>query len=491
MKSIQEMISELTSLHHYSVESLGNELGVSTSTINRWINKKCKPRPTIEGKLRRIHIRTTSSAALTREPAIQWPLFRQEADIREATDSTLRELREILHRRGRISSRNEAIEEMSKLLFAHVMSIGKSNVGISHKSIRQRFPQLIITKALRSFVKDTYEEYLPLSLAYEMPQSDHELRIKESEKELAFEIIACFEKLASESGSLNISGIKGVDFLNDVFGKFLADSFVDEKQLGQYLTPTEVVSFMVKLAIQEMSQKELRLLTDPDSCREFGYILDPSCGVGSFLTEALRFLHHEVETQNDHQTTKEWLLTMVHDVLVGIDKSERMIKLALTNMALFTLPVTRLFLTNALVRIGENFEELAFLEDQVGLILTNPPYGAEFKGGDLEGFKIAQKWSSRSPTKIDSELLFVERYLDWLKPGGQLLAIIPDSILTNKGLYEVLRKGVAREVDIKSVISLPNVTFGAAGTNTKTSILHLRKRVGEKSNNRFGLFCDL
>ena len=489
MKSIQEMISELTTLYHYSIESLGSEMGVSTSTINRWINKKSKPRPTIECELRGIYKRSTSSAVLAREPAIQWPLFRQEVDIREAMDATLRELREILHRRGRMSSRNEAIEELSKLLFAHVMAIGKGNGGISQKSIREKFPRISITQALRSFVKEIYEEYLPLSLAHELPQSDHELSIKDSEKDLALEIIQCFENLASEYESFNISGIKGVDFLNDVFGKFLADSFVDEKQLGQYLTPTEVVNFMVKLAIQEMSQNELSILTHPERCKEFGFILDPSCGVASFLTEILRFLHHKVALQNDEQTTKEWLLNMVHDVLVGIDKSERMIKLALTNMAMFTLPATRLFLTNALIRFGEDAEELAFLEGQVGLILTNPPFGAEFKGNDLAGFKIANKWSNHIPSKIDSELLFVERYLDWLMPGGQLLAIVPDSILTNKGLYEVLRKGIAEQVEIKSVISLPSVTFGSAGTNTKTSILQLRKRAKKKAKTASTFFA--
>ena len=481
MKSISEMIHELTTLYHYSIESLGRELGVSISAINRWKNKKSKPRPLIEGELRKIYKRSTSSAMLAREPDVQWPLFRQEIDIRKAMDTTLRELREILHRRGRMSSRNEAVEELSKLLFVHVMAIGKGSEGISRKSIRESFPRMSIAKALKIFVKETYETYLPLSIGYELQETDYELKIKDNEEDLILEIIQCFETLASESESFDISGIKGVDFLNDVFGRFLSDSFVDEKQLGQYLTPTEVVSFMVKLAIQEMSENELRILTHPEQCREFGFILDPSCGVGSFLTEILRFLHYEVASKNDEWTTRQWLSNMVHDVLVGIDKSERMIKLALTNMAMFTLPATRLFLANALVRVGDDAKKLAFLEGQVGLILTNPPFGAEFKGDDLGGFKIANKWSNHIPHKLDSELLFVERYLDWLIPGGQLLAIVPDSILTNKGLYETLRKNIADQAEIKSVISLPDVTFGAAGTNTKTSILHLRKRRIEKS----------
>ncbi len=43
-----------------------------------------------------------------------------------------------------------------------------------------------------------------------------------------------------------------VDLLNDTFGQFLTDSFTDEKELGQYLTPPEVVRFMVELGLQSL-----------------------------------------------------------------------------------------------------------------------------------------------------------------------------------------------------------------------------------------------
>ena len=62
MKSISEIIHELTTLYHYSIESLGSELEVSSYTINRWKNKKSKPRPLIEGELRKIYKRSTSSS---------------------------------------------------------------------------------------------------------------------------------------------------------------------------------------------------------------------------------------------------------------------------------------------------------------------------------------------------------------------------------------------------------------------------------------------
>src|SRR5437773_4987473 len=152
-----------------------------------------------------------------------------------------------------------------------------------------------------------------------------------------------------------------------------------------------------------------------------------------------------------------------------------MIRLALTNIAMFGFPMARLHLANSLARNGTDAKLTDSLAGKVRLILTNPPFGACFQGNDLVKYKIATRWSRRFPGRLDSEILFMERYLDWLAPGGQLIAVVPDSILTNQGVFEDLRRGITNEIELCSVVSLPTVTFGVAGTNTKTSIVHIRK----------------
>ncbi len=476
MEPIDFILQEIVGSYNYNQESLARELGVSSSTVSRWIKRNSKPGPMIEGRLREIHTSLRYNTQHVAEPTLAWPLIANESDIREAIDATLRELREILHRRGRLSSRNEALDELCKLLFAHIMSIANGNEGICRKSVLSGHEQALESAvSLKKFVKDVFDKYLPVSLSHEMDSSGFELRINPQEDFLATEIIECFEQLATNDSIKNIGGIRSIDILNDVFGKFLADSFVDEKQLGQYLTPTEVVRFMVRLAIQDMSESELAKLCDPDKCHELGLILDSSCGVASFLTEMIRTLHDEVVKRYGAVGANKWIEAMVKNVIVGIDKSERMIRLALTSMAMFGLPAAKLHLANSLARFGSDSDITTSFEGKVALILTNPPFGAEFEGKDLSKYKIATTWSRRPPATVNSEILFVERYLDWLAPGGQLLAIVPDSILTNKGLYEDLRRNLADKIEIRSVISLPTVTFGAAGTNTKTSILHIRK----------------
>jgi type I restriction enzyme S subunit len=91
-------------------------------------------------------------------------------------------------------------------------------------------------------------------------------------------------------------------------------------------------------------------------------------------------------------------------------------------------------------------------------------------------YKLATEWIPKQVRALDSELLFLERYLDWLAPGGHLVAIVPDSILTNKGVFEDVRRALFECAEIRSIVSLPAVTFGMAGTMTKTSVLHLTKR---------------
>ena len=232
---------------------------------------------------------------------------------------------------------------------------------------------------------------------------------------------------------------------------------------------------MVRLGLSSLSGEDLATLTDPEAGDAAGVILDPACGVGSFLAETARALYARQRGASTEAEREALVEHLMRSVLVGVDKSERMIRLCLTNLALFGAPSANLHLQNSLARRGAGAEITEALVGRARLILTNPPFGAEFSGQALEPFRLFESWARRRPRSIDSELLFLERYIDWLAPGGVLVAVVPDSILTNRGLFEDLRAGIAPGVELLSVVSLPKATFGVAGTETKTSVLHLRK----------------
>ena len=470
---IPALVQKLISVDPRGRTGIAAQLGVSVSTVGRWLSGANRPQPSIEGQIRKLAGNMPPSSAREPLPLYGWHDPKREEYLRSVVADTLRKVRETLHRSGSLSSRHEALDEISKLLFTHIISLQTGGPGISARLIREAKQP---ATALKDFVSKIYNRHLPVSLAYTLKTSDFHLQLKDSENVFADEIISCFDCISDPEFSMAFSGPYGTDVLNDIFGQFLADSFVDEKELGQYLTPTEIVRFMNRLGINSLSQQDFEVLCHPQNCSDFGIILDSSCGVGSFLTEVLKSLHAEVFKRHGSSGADDWINEMVRSVLVGIDKSERMIRLSLTNLALFGSPAANLHLANSLAREGQGAEITTDLEGKVKLILTNPPFGAEFPRSSLTGYKVASEWLRRIPKTLDSEIIFLERYIDWLTLDGTLVAIVPDSILTNRGIYQELRAGLSPQVELRSVISLPPVTFGAAGTTTKTSILHLTKK---------------
>lgn len=456
------------------VEKLAATLGVAPSTVTRWKNGSVEPHVSTATRILQLlageHVeKPAAEFAFATAPS---QVNDRTADYRYRFSSTLRALRETIHRSGNISSRNEALSELTKLLFAHVMVSTHKGRGLLAIQSSQH-----PARELKRLVRQAYKDHLPPSLSRDMEAHDFELHMRETANEYALELAQCFEPISSEEIVAMFRGEEGVDALNDAFALFLSQAFHDEKELGQYLTPPNVVSFMTRLALSSLPKADLSALTNPHRCSEFGVILDPSCGTASFLSEVVRVLYPEVRERYDAEAAQHWLRAMTSNVLVGVDKSDRMLALALTNLALLGAETVHLKSANALRGKTLEVNGLGDISGQVGVILTNPPFGAEFAGDDLINFRLFTDWADRRPKSINSELLFMERYLDWLRPGGVVSAIVPDSILYNKGIFSDLRRALTRHFDIQSSISLPPVTFASAGTSTKTSVLTLQKRL--------------
>lgn len=411
----------------------------------------------------------------------------EEHSARNAVNATLEASREIFYRSGNLSSPQEALEEAAKLLFAHVSSIDAGGSGIENH-ILDALPSP--ADSLRRFTAESFRRALPESTSFELRESDFELKLRPTDDRLASELVDCFTQNASKECFTSLRAAGQLDILNEAFCRFLANSFVDEKELGQYLTPIEVVRTMVALGLDSIADDALEAMYSPDPDQRPGTILDPSCGVGSFLAETLRVLYAEAKKRMPTNSLNEWATSVLKHNITGIDKSERMIRLATANLALFGAPSTNLHLANSLVRVGTDGSLCESLVGQAALILTNPPFGAKFQGADLRGYRIAQGDSRHLRQSVASEILYLERYLEWLAPGGTLVSIVPDSVLTNRGLFSELRAAIADTAELLSVVSLPVSTFGAAGTTTKTSILHLRKRNGEPSPSAYFAVCQ-
>lgn len=104
----------------------------------------------------------------------------------------------------------------------------------------------------------------------------------------------------------------------------------------------------------------------------------------------------------------------------------------------------------------------------VDLLISNPPYGILLDSSDpaLAQFHLARFVKSRLPF----ELLFIERALGWLSPGGHAALILPRSILTNRG-FEEARAALDRVLIPEALISLPAETFAGAGASVSPIVL--------------------
>lgn len=152
---ISKLVQDLVDANSGGPTGLAAKLGVSASTVSRWLAGKSRPRPSVEGKLRRLARSLYSSSVQEPLPIGYWYEPNREDRLRTIIATTLQELREIFHRSGTLSSRHEALDEISKLFFAHTISLQTGGLGISSAlSLGSQSP----AKSLRTFAHKIFEK---------------------------------------------------------------------------------------------------------------------------------------------------------------------------------------------------------------------------------------------------------------------------------------------------------------------------------------------
>lgn len=328
------------------------------------------------------------------------------------------------------------------------------------------------------------------------------------------------------------------DVLGRAFDVFLRANFESKGGLGIYLTPAPVKQAMLSLAfhdIKESSEDTASLVARDGKGLPAFRFCDPACGSGGFLSVALSHLRRTLDEIGGKATAtdeakKKLFAEMCEHSFVGADASPQMVMLARVNMALLGAPKARIFYTqNSLT--SPQLEPGTF-----DLICTNPPFGTpKFNKGQDEAKKAHEEamqkiletfrsdlmprngrgggydysptvtglamggspnskgvWKEAS-TNTDPAVLFIDRCLHLLKPGGRLLIVLPDGVLCNSGDRYVREYIMGTKDDatgefhggkaiVKGVISLPADAFKLSGTGAKTSVLYIQKRRARKDD---------
>ena len=208
---------------------------------------------------------------------------------------------------------------------------------------------------------------------------------------------------------------------------------------GEFYTPRAITRFIVDRVDPKLGES----------------IMDPACGTGGFL--ACSFDHvknNYVKTADDHQTLQQ----QIH----GVEKKQLPHLLCTTNMLLHGIEVP------VQVKHGNTLNKpLANWDDELDVIVTNPPFGGTEEDG------IEKNFPADLRTRETADL-FLQLIIEILKDGGRAAVVLPDGTLFGEGVKTKIKKLLTEECNLHTIIRLPNGVFNPY-TGIKTNILFFTK----------------
>lgn len=264
------------------------------------------------------------------------------------------------------------------------------------------------------------------------------------------------------------------DVIADAFEVFISPSLRGGQ--GQFFTPRNVVKLLVSLVNPTRNDK----------------LIDPACGSGGFLIESLRYVWAQVKREGEELGWPEReIIADQQEVAIknfrGIDKENFLSKTTKAYMAILGDGRGGIFCENSLEmpsRWGRNTQNSIQL-GAFDVVLTNPPYGSKLKIDDrtiLSHYDLGFQWKakdgiySKTTKQLDfqtPQVLFIERCLDLLKPGGRLGIVAPESMFCNPS-HKYIMNYVESKAQIEAVISMPENLF-QPHTHAKTCVVLMRK----------------
>lgn len=252
---------------------------------------------------------------------------------------------------------------------------------------------------------------------------------------------------------------------------------------AQFFTPLGVAYFVVSLLQPQGHER----------------VLDASCGAGVFFRAVNMYRRYylagmsalleeagHVETSEELQRQ---LTTYMQSRVYGADLDGTLIRLARLQLALLDGDPGHVYHMDSLAFPYEESDQEA--KEQIPLesfhvVVGNPPYSLPVTDPEiLSRYELARVWKRQGETgfqrtdqlqkKVPTDVLFMEQALNWLKPGGRMALVVPESLLSNPGTAYA-RYWLMRHAFVVASISLPGETFQAQShTGVHTGVLVLRK----------------
>lgn len=462
-----------------------------------------------------------SAENATNEKKVKDLLNQTKAFTRDEFSRLLYKCHNIIRNNDKLSP-EAAFDEISKILFIKIRYERDNNLGQIFSKERftqnkQKYEELneeMGVKDAKPFYQNLFEKTKQDFKEDNLFDPNDTIRIRETS----------FEKIVEELQIYNLShtsdDVKGI-----AFEKFLGRTFRGE--LGQFFTPRTIVEFMVAA----LDPQEGEYVCDP-CCGSGGFLIRAFEYVREQIEDELEERKEEIKAQlipdnyddlkaKDQETIdakvsdafakmnyevdisneKGRLRSLSFNCIYGTDANPRMARTAKMNMIMHGDGHGGVHHHDGLLNIN------GIWDGRFDVILTNPPFGSRVD----KDIKITEADKFTDETKIKAyikrygneylnalkqvndhigeslldqfgvgklsgltEVLFIDRCINLLKPGGRLGIVLPEGVLNNTNLQNV-REYFEGRAKILLIVSIPQEVFMAAGATVKPSLMFFKR----------------
>lgn len=246
---------------------------------------------------------------------------------------------------------------------------------------------------------------------------------------------------------------------------------------GQYFTPRHVIDMCVRMLNPNIDET----------------MIDTAAGSCGFTVHTI---FHVWGNEFTAQGPKKWQSDYASEKVYGIDFDPRSVKIAKALNLIAGDGRTNVYRANTLdprhwsdeIKVAlknllrrfpdsqadDRENQRSYRHFNFDVLMTNPPFAGDIKDTRLlHQYDLARKANGKWHNKLGRDILFIERNLEFLKPGGRICIVLPQGRFNNTTDAHI-REYIADKARILAVIGLHGNTF-KPHTGTKTSVLFLQK----------------
>ncbi len=279
-----------------------------------------------------------------------------------------------------------------------------------------------------------------------------------------------------------------LDVIDEAFEYLINQSSKGEK--GQFFTPRYVIDMCVKML----------------NPQEDEYMIDTAAGSSGFPVHTIFHVWRQILEDEGLEVSHLFSLEekpprckeYVEEKVFAIDFDEKAVRVARTLNLIAGDGQTNVLHLNTLdyelwdeVTQQEEWDDVYhegfrrlkklrpkgspdYREFQFDILMANPPFAGDIKEPRMIArYDLAKKPNGKWETKVGRDILFIERNLDFLKPGGRMAIVLPQGRFNNSSDKNI-RDFIAERCRILAVVGLHGNTF-KPHTGTKTSVLLVQK----------------